>query len=236
MSFGILNVILPLLSTAVSLVFAATVLSQYASRRKPYQLVWGIGLIWYAASAFTEVLVGVHVWNDLVYRLWYLIGAIFVAAYLGMGTVYLLAPRRIAHAVMVLLVLGSVVAAYLLLTAQFNLPVSAPQPLNGKAIPDNLRLLTPFFNAFGGGALIIGALYSAWVYWRRHIFPQRVVSNVLIAVGAFFPSLGGSLLRFGVLTELFYLCEFLGVALIFAGFLANYEVIASRFAPAKATS
>lgn len=224
-----MNVALPLLSTIVSLIFAGAVLAQYLGRRRPYQLVWTIGLVWYAASTFTEVLVGLGVWNDLVYRLWYLVGAFFVASYLGMGTIYLLAPRQVAHVTMALLVLGSLVAAYLLLTVPVDLAAITPGKLKGDALPNYVRLLTPIFNIFGSAALVIGALHSAWVYWRQRIYPERVISNVLIAVGAFFPALGGTLLRFGI-PDLFYIFEFLGVALIFAGFLANYEVIASRFA------
>ncbi len=231
-----MNVALPLLSTIVSLIFAGAVLAQYASRRKPYQLVWAIGLIWYAASTFTEVLVGVGVWNSVVYRLWYLIGAFFVASYLGMGTIYLLAPRRVAHATMALLILGSLVATYLVFTVPVDLAAIPVGKLRGDALPNYVRLLTPIFNIFGSAALILGALYSAWVYWRKRIYPERVLSNVLIAAGAFFPSVGSTLLRFGV-PDVFYVFEFLGVALIFAGFLANYEVIASRFAwKAKAVS
>lgn len=224
-----MNVVLPLMSTVVSLIFAGTVLSQFSARRKPHQLVWGIGLLCYAASAFMEVLVGLGVWNTLVYRLWYLIGAYFVAAYLGMGTVYLMVPRRTAHITMALLVLGSLVVSYLLLTVPVDMSVMAVGRLRGDALPNYVRLLTPIFNIFGSAALIIGAGWSAWVFWRKRIFPERVISNVLIALGSFFPASGSTLLRLGV-PELFYVFELLGVAFIFAGFLANYDVIASRFA------
>jgi len=224
-----MNVALPLLSTIVSFVFAGAVLVQYASRRRPYQLVWAIGLVWYGASTLTEVLWGLRVQNEAVYRLWYLIGVYFVASYLGMGTVYLLAPRRVAHWTMALLALGSLVAVYLLLTVPVNLAALPGGRLTGDALPNYVRLLTPFFNTFGAAALVLGAAYSAWIYWSKHTYPERVVSNVLIAIGGLFPSTGGILLRLGI-PDLFYLFEFIGVALIFAGFLANYEVIASRFA------
>src|SRR3989304_137329 len=111
-----MNVLLPLLSTIVSLVFAGALLAQYVRRRKPYQLVWTIGLVWYAVASGMRFLVGAGIWSDTVYRVWYLCGAIFVASYLGMGTVYLLAPRRVAHWTMALLAFWSLGAVYLLLT------------------------------------------------------------------------------------------------------------------------
>ncbi|MCL4535401.1 MAG: hypothetical protein M1370_09620 [Bacteroidetes bacterium] len=223
-----MDVLLPLLSTVVSFTFAATVLSQYLSRRKPHQLVWCFGLVSYGIGTLTEFLVGIGIWNRAVYDAWYIFGAFYVAAYLGMGTVYLVAPRRIAHGVMAALGVLSLIAALLVLTANVDLTqIAVPGRLTGKAMPNYVRLLTPFFNVFGTVALVGGAAHSAWVFWRRRALPQRVVSNLLIAVGALLPAIGSSLLRFDV-PGLFYIFEFLGVAVIFLGFLANYEIVASR--------
>ena len=52
---------------------------------------------------------------------------------------------------------------------------------------------------------------------------SRVPSTMLIALGGFFPSLTGSLARFGM-TEAFFLGELLGVVFLFAGFLVSIEV------------
>ncbi len=229
------NVILPLLSSLISFVFAALVFAQYRRRRKPYQLVWTLGLIWYAVSAGSEFLGNTGGWNVALYRWWYITGAFYVAAYLGMGTLYLLAPRRVAHAIMVALAIGSVYAAWRVLTAEVDAALlpQAGQVVSGQALPASVRILTPFFNVFGAGALVLGAAYSAWVFWRRRLMPHRVTSNILIAVGAFIPSLTSGLSRFGF-TDAFFLGEFLGVVLIFVGFLVSVEVFERR--PAKATA
>ncbi len=224
-----MDVLLPLLSTLVSFTFAAAVFSQYLSRRKPHQLVWSFGLVSYGIGALAEFLVGIGLWNRLIYDAWYIFGAFFVAAYLGMGTVYLVAPRRVAHGVMVALGVLSLVAVLLVLTANVDLSqIVVPGRLTGKAMPNYVRLLTPFFNVFGTVALVGGAGHSSWVFWRRRALPQRVISNLLIAVGALLPAVGSGLLRFDV-PGLFYLFEFLGVTVIFLGFLTNYEIVASRF-------
>jgi hypothetical protein len=91
------NVILPLLSSVVSFVFAALVLDQWLRRRRPYQLVWTVGLLWYGISAGTEFLGGAFGWSEPLYRAWYLFGAFGVAAYLGLGTVYLLNRTRFGY-------------------------------------------------------------------------------------------------------------------------------------------
>ena len=91
------NVFLPLLSSLTSFAFFALVGAQWLQRRRSFQLVWAVGLLWYGISAGTEFVGGAFGWSDGLYRLWYLIGALFVAAYLGMGTIYLLAKTRFGY-------------------------------------------------------------------------------------------------------------------------------------------
>lgn len=93
-----LNVALPFASSLLSFVFAVFLLDQWRERRRPYQLVWAIGMFWYGVSAGTEFLGGAFGWGEALYRVWYLIGAIWVAAWLGLGTVLLLAKTRFGYA------------------------------------------------------------------------------------------------------------------------------------------
>jgi hypothetical protein len=100
------NVVLPFLSSALSFVFAALVGDQWLRRRQPYQLVWTIGLVWYGISAGTEFWGSAFGWSEPLYRAWYLIGAFGVAAYLGLGTIYLLNRTRFGYFVAVSFVLA----------------------------------------------------------------------------------------------------------------------------------
>jgi hypothetical protein len=88
MAMGMNVAIFPLISGVISLIFGILVLDQFFARRRPYQLVWAIGLFMYFISTGTEFWWGMWGPNEIIYRLWYLIGAILVAAYLGMGTIY----------------------------------------------------------------------------------------------------------------------------------------------------
>jgi hypothetical protein len=91
------NIVFPFLSSLVSFAFAVLVADQWLRRRQAYQLVWTIGLVWYGISAGTEFLGGAFGWNEPLYRAWYLIGAFGVAAYLGLGTVFLLRNTRFGY-------------------------------------------------------------------------------------------------------------------------------------------
>ncbi len=159
--------------------------------------------------------------NEVVYRLWYLFGAILVAAYLGMGTLYLLARRRTAHIIMTVLLIASLYAAFRVFTVSLDL--TTLDRLSGSAMPEEVRLMSRL-SYIGAAVLIGGAIYSAWVFWRRKIMPHRVLSNTLIAIGALMPAVGGGLIRLGGSLQLFYLLELLGIIIILVGFLRNREV------------
>jgi hypothetical protein len=91
------NVVLPFLSSTLSFVFALFLLDQWLERRRSYQLIWTAGMLWYGVSAGTEWWGGAFGWSEPLYRAWYLIGAVYVAAWLGLGTMYLLGRTRFGY-------------------------------------------------------------------------------------------------------------------------------------------
>ncbi|MDQ6879558.1 MAG: hypothetical protein M3082_18040 [Candidatus Dormibacteraeota bacterium] len=105
-----LNVVLPLGSAVLSFVFAAMVFDQWWQRRRAFQLVWAIGLLWYGISATCEFIGGALGWSEPLYRVWYLIGAFFVASYLGVGTIYLLSKTRFGYFAGVTVLIGGVLS------------------------------------------------------------------------------------------------------------------------------
>ena len=91
------NVALPLASSLLSIVLFVLLMDQWIERRRPYQLIWAIGMLWYGLSAGTEFLGGAVGWSEPLYRVWYLIGAVWVAGWLGLGTMYLLGKTRFGY-------------------------------------------------------------------------------------------------------------------------------------------
>lgn len=137
------NVVLPLASTLLSLVFFVFVIDQWRERRRPYQLVWAIGMFWYALSAGTEFIGGQFGWSEPLYRIWYLIGAIWLAGWLGLGTLMLLAKTRFAFAM---------VPVYLLV---------AFISLVGARAYENVGIASPIYALVALG-LAIGTAYLAY--------------------------------------------------------------------------
>ena len=57
-----------------------------------------------------------------------------------------------------------------------------------------------FVRSIGIITLIGGAIYSAWVFWRKQILAHRALGNVLIAGAAILGGGGSAFARFGMLT------------------------------------
>ena len=220
----IVTILLPLTASIISFIFAFIVFKRYQARKGAYLLLWGIGLVFYGIGGFCEFYFGAFGWNELVYRLWYLFGAILVAAWLGQGTVYLLAKRNWANALMAILAIASIYAVFRVFNAELDpslltTSVHTGSELSGHAIvTPGVRTLTPFFNLYGTVTLVGGALYSAWIFWRKRVLLHRTIGNILIATGAMLPAFGGAFSRMGVPAAL-YLGELLGVILMFIGFI-----------------
>ncbi len=220
----ILSSYLPLASAIVTFVFAFMILKRWTRHRPPFLLLWGVGFLMYGIGGLMEAWFGFFGWSPLVFRLWYLFGAILVAAWLGQGTVYLLVRRtiggvKVSHLLMALLAAGSIYAAFKVSSANLNPALMLEGELSGGAITSpGVRVLTPFFNIYGVLMLVGGAIYSAFVYWRKRLMPHRMVGNIFIAAGAMAPAFGGAMQRSGVPVAL-YVGEFVGAVLMFVGFL-----------------
>ncbi len=226
-----MNVALSLAAAAISLIFAFVVYRQYVDRRRPYQLVWSVALLVFMLGSFCQFIAERNGWTDLIYRVWYYSGAMLAAAVLGQGTIYLMAPRRFAHASMG--VLGFVAGVGLGLSAA--VPVDLTRALDHGAVTGNgfplfmLLLLVPL-NTYGTVALVGGALWSVFKFWRKRTMGRRALGTLLIAIGGLTVALGGTANRFGI-PGLLYVTEMIGIAVIFVGYLQTVAQSAKPTAP-----
>jgi hypothetical protein len=214
---------LPYLSTIVTFAFTAAVFNRYRQRGGVYLLLWAFGLLLYGLGTLSEVILGLT-FNVIVLKLWYLTGAMLTAAWLGMGTVHLLF-RKGNTARILTWILGavSVLAFVLVFAAPANAAaydVARPASEQYKEILARnglIILLTILLNIYGTLTLVGGAIYSAFLFWRKKILANRMYGNILIAAGALSPAMGGTFLRAG-LVDMLYLSELIGAVLMFIGF------------------
>jgi hypothetical protein len=214
-----------ILTTVITLAFAVAVFNRYRLRGGAHLLLWGIGLILYALGTSSEAVM-LFTFNPWILKLWYLSGAMLTAAWLGQGSVHLLVRRGKTAAVLTVLVAavsllsaGLVFQAPILTTAfDINLPASVQyREILGRS--GLMVLLTILLNIYGTLGLVGGALYSAYLFWRKSVLANRLVGNILIAAGALMPAMGGTFTKAG-LPDWLYLSNFLGAIIMFAGFIA----------------
>jgi hypothetical protein len=155
------NVALPFASSILSFVFFVFLIDQWRERRRPYQLIWAIGMLWYAISAGTEFLGGAFGWSEPLYRLWYLIGAVWVAGWLGLGTVYLLGRTRFGYSFALSLVLAGLFT--FLAWRKYDYPASGAAPV-----------------IYLGIAIVLGVVVAVMT-WRRDARWVHVAGLVVVA-------------------------------------------------------
>lgn len=215
--------VLPFISTLVVFVFAFFVLQRYRQRGGLHTLLWGIGFVMYGLGTFAEAYLAFG-YSSFILHSWYLFGAILTPAWLGQGTVFLLVRRRnVANILLLVLIIASVLTAvhvFSLPTQDALYDVARPVSAQYKDIMARTSLTTTLlaiFAAYGTLALVGGALYSAYIFWRKRILPHRVLGNVLLAAGALSPALGGVLVTRG-LGDYLFISELLGAIIMFIGF------------------
>lgn len=232
---------LPFLSTLVTFAFATAVFIRYLRRRGPHLLMWTIGLLFYGLGTLAEVLLAFS-FSGIVLKLWYLSGAMLTAAWLGQGTVLLLIRKRgVAWTLTGILAAVSLLAATLVLSASLT---SAASSYNvAEAISSQYKdiltrggltiALTILLNIYGTLTLVGGAIYSAIIFFRKRVLVNRMIGNVLIAIGAMAPAMAGSFVKMGLVDGL-YLSELVGVVLMYIGFIQATTVPVRQEAPAAA--
>lgn len=221
--------LVPLLAGVVGLAFAGAVAAQWRRARRPYQLAWGLGLAAYAVASLADAFVAARGWTPPLY--WgYLAAASGNVALLGLGTLYLLRWRPLAHgfAAFTALCLALIAVAGPLLVALPDITGAGPElGLTAvKGSPWRAVVEVPFIllSSVGGLALIGGALWS----WRQSGRP----GVLLIGIGALVVASGGTVvgvvervpalasvpaLDVRLLTQLF------GIVVMFAGYLQGRE-------------
>ena len=231
--------IIPFLSTLVTFAFASAVFARFLKRRGPHLLLWAIGLLFFGIGTLAEVILA-FTFSGLALKLWYLSGAMLTAAWLGQGTIHLLVRKRgVAWTLTGILAAVSLLAATLILLApltpaagSYNVSMAISSQYKDMLTRGGLTiLLTILLNIYGTLTLVGGAIYSAFIFWRKRVLLNRLIGNVLIAAGALAPAMAGSFVKMGLVDAL-YLSELIGVVLMYIGFIQSTTVPAREAAPA----
>jgi hypothetical protein len=210
---------IPVLTTVLTVPFALEIFRRWrVFPDRLHLLWWAIGVATYGVGTFTEAWTTLFGWNPVIFRAWYISGALLGGAPLAQGSVYLLMKRTTAHLLTALLILYVVGASVAVMLAPVDYAAVEPHRLSGRVFEWTwVRLFSPVVNLYAVIFLIGGAALSAVRYSADPSTRHRMWANVLIAIGAILPGIGGTATRMGY-TEVLYVTELMGLLLIWMGY------------------
>lgn len=216
-------------ATLVSLAFAGATFERWLVRRRPHEAAWTVSLVFFAAGSAALWLATSRGWDAVSFRAFYLFGGVLNVPFLALGTVYLLAARRVADRVAVGLGLAAAFAAGVVAVAPLTAPVDASSFPAGK---EHFGVLPRVFAGVGSGVaalvLVVGALWSAARLVRGRSRPGRpstvpagrlAAANLLIALGTLIISAKTLFEGLGDEETAFAAALATGIVVLFVGFL-----------------
>ncbi len=228
---------IPIVTTFLSAAFFVVLFQHWQAKGKPsYLFWWTLGVLCYGLGTLTESIVGIFGWSEIVFKAWYILGALLGGFPLAQGSVYLMYKKKTANGMMMIIVAVIVVASLLVVLSPIDYSQVESTRLTGKVLMwEKVRLITPVVNIYAFVFLVGGAFYSAYRYSKDTEYKDRMWGNIFIAVGGLLPGIGGSFTKFGY-TEVLYVTELLGIILIYFGYrtmrldrtLSVYEIQNAR--------
>ena len=225
--------LLPAVAAVASATFAVAVLRQYAGRRRPHQLAWGVALTMFAVASLA-LLVGVTAgWTPLWFKVYYLFGAVLNVPWLALGTVWLLAGRgspgdpagvsgwiRVTgRAYLTGLAAFTAVSVVLVALARVTQADLAGRllPEGKEFLPPAVRALAVLGNTVGTVIVVVGAVSSGLAMRSRRDLRPRFEGNLLIALGVLLAA-GGGVFAFLASSDKLALGLALGASVMYLGF------------------
>ena len=226
MDLGIVHYI-PIVTTILAIPFALEIYKRYREHPERLHLLWwALGIAVYGVGTLTEAATTVIGWNEPTFRAWYISGALLGGAPLAQGTVYLLLSRRTAHILTALLIAFVTIASIAVVLSPIDYAQVEGHRLTGRVLEWQwVRAFSPFVNMYAVVFLIGGAILSALRYSANPATRHRVIANVLIAIGAILPGIGGTATRMGY-TEVLYVTELIGLLLTWTGYRLSIRPVA----------
>ncbi|MDQ6856436.1 MAG: hypothetical protein M3Z57_05120 [Candidatus Dormibacteraeota bacterium] len=213
-----------IVAAVISVIFAWVVFTRFTLTGRPAFAAWTAGLLIFAAAATCQAIGERTGFGAPLFRAFYLLGGVLGVIWLSMGTLFLLAPRRVAAAAT--LALGAVTLVLAADAAVVQVDTSrlgTTAGVLGDAVSHGslLQLGAVTLNIIGTLILVGGSGWSAFRLVRDHGGLDRVVCNVLLTAGALVIAAGFSAAKIvGGSLDTLGIYEAIGIAAMFAGFIS----------------
>jgi hypothetical protein len=165
--------VLPLAAGAVASVFAVQLARQFATRGRPYQLLWAIAMLMYGAACLAVVFGVVGGWTLPEYQVFWVLGAVLNVPFLAAGEIDLLTRNRTVSAALgLLLVFVTAYAVATTRTAAFDPSALAQDLPSGKEVfgAGTPAHRLPQLISIPSYLILVGG--AAWSAWRLRGRPE----------------------------------------------------------------
>ena len=176
---------LPIFSTIISAAFAYTILSRWREKPQAFHLLWwGLGVVTYGIGTLIESCVTLLGWHVVLFKSWYIFGALLGGAPLAIGSIYLLFRERVGHIAVAVLLITVTVTSVFVIASPIRYALVDPEILSSSVLGwQKIRLVSPFVNSLAFLARVGGSIYSVIKFIgipeSRHV----AIGNVMIAMG-----------------------------------------------------
>ena len=211
---------LPILTTIISVLFSWRVLQRFYRTRGTHLLWWGVGILCFGLGTLAESWITLLGWNPILFKFWYIVGALLGGAPMAQGTVWLLLKASTARWISMVFLLAFIIGTICIILSPLDLSLVNMHLPNGKVfVWQWVRIFSPIINTYAVIFLVGGALLSAYRFRNSPspIAHDRFFGNSLIGCGAIFPALGGLSSRLGA-TQWLYPAELIGLLFMWAGY------------------
>lgn len=183
--------------------------------------MWIVAVAMFTSSSLLAFMSETSGWSTITYQVYYFSLSPMVA-FMGVGTLYLLADKSWAKYFLTYTIILSLSFLILIFTTPIDTvqltTFSPPSEIGSTAISGYPKLLSPLLSIPGGLVLIGGALYGFWIDRSRKY-------TLLIGIGGIIQLASGFRARFGGDPTYFFLFTTVGVLFLFLGFLLSSEYV-----------
>jgi hypothetical protein len=213
-----------IVASTVSAVFAWVLFTRFTRSGRPALAAWTAGLLIFAAAAGCQA-AGEHFgFGAPLFRAFYLLGGVLGVIWLSMGTLFLLAPRRVARAAtlaLAVLTLALAIDAAVVPVDVTRLGTAAGVLGDAISAGSPLQVGAVTLNIIGTLILVGGSAWSAYRLLLHRGGLDRVMCNVLLTIGALVIAAGFSAAKIaGGSLDTLGVYEAIGIAVMFVGFLS----------------
>jgi len=200
--------------SVIALVLAVLVLRRYWVERRPCYLYWGLGLFLFFVTLVEEAVLDFGAWSQPLIQSYLVLVAVLVGI-LSMGSAEISLARRWRWPYYGYLGATSVALLVVGFTTTISTSIISDGVVSGVP-PVSIDLISSLITFPAAVLLIVSALYGAVKYRRYHL--------LYIAIGTAVISAAGTLYLVSFPATLYY-AEFLGILLLFLGFVRIPRIV-----------